>query len=420
MWIRSLEVFRVEAAEPDLWQEEFSHFPLTDPVGSEPHSVGFVTAPETTRLVDELEGRYAFVTGLALRKLPSESIDREAEKRLALLYADPEKPPSKNDRDGVWNKAREDMMPHAPIQEVRTPAVYCSHSRLLYVFGANKKGIEAMQMAVREALGSFVITPLRPKDAVGTLMTQWLRDEPPETLGLGEGLTLEDGEGATCTFKNQDLTAETVLNHLEAGAVVKKMDLLWRGELTFELSAKGEISKIGPPGCKINPKLAFVHWPEIMAKLPAFLAEVMALLGERSLLDGEASSLDDQDATEDHVSEQATPGDRPFVPVVMPPDGGSQALVRRMLDAVGQRWDLAGVVVARRPLDAYRTVYSWAAEQGLPITLMDDPGMVDADCHVPDEASAVVCAGDDEVVRRVAAAATERGIPVYRMQPAQQ
>lgn len=410
MWIRSLQVFRVEAAEPGVWQDEFAQYPLTDPVGTQQTRVGFVPAPETSRLVDELNGRYAFVTGLAVRKLPAESVDREAEKRLALLFPDPDQPPSKKDRDATWNAVRDEMLPHAPIQEVRTPAVYCSDARLLYVFGSAKKAMEAMQMAVRQALGSFVIVPVRPKDAVGALMTRWLRDGAPENLGFGEGLTLEDGTGGMCTFKNHDLTAETVLNHLAAGAVVKKMDLVWRQEIAFELTDKGELGRIGPVDCRMNPKHAFAHWPEIMTLLPGLVADVMALLGERSLLDGEQAPAPSQDAGSEGPK-------APFVPIVLPPDDGNQALVRRMMLAVSERWPLAGVVVARRPLDAYRAVYSWAAEQGLPITLMDDPG-TDAGCRVPPEASAVVCAGDGDVMRSVAAVATERGIPVYRLQPA--
>lgn len=434
MWIRALEVFRVEGADPTSWGDEFARYPLTDPVGGNPQSMGFVLAPEGTRLVDELNGRYAFVTGLAMRNLPSEAVDRETKKRLEKLHPEPDAEINKDERDSLWNQVRDELMPNAPILEVRTAAVYCSHTRLLYVFGASKKGVEALQMTVRTALGSFMILPVRPRDSASMLMTEWLRDKAPDCLGVGESMTLDAGDG-TVAFKKHDLYSDTVQQHIESGNVVKKMELVWRDELSFELNDKGELSKIGPIGCKMNPKLAFVHWPEIMTQLPQFTAEVMAVLGEPSLLEelqaalvagGQEPSAVPETQDPPSTLDLAPPVDAlapdpeagGFLPVVLPAEDAPVELVHRMLEAIAGRWPLDGLVVMSRPVDAYRTLYAWATERGLPVTLMEQPDPA-AGCELPAGANAVVWAGEDAIIQAVTAAARSGGLPVFRMQPTQ-
>lgn len=432
MWIKALELFRVEGADPSTWKEDFSHHPLAEPVGSNPNAMGFVTAPEGEDLVDELEGRYAFVTALASRNLPAESIDREAAKRLKVMYPDPDAEIGKAERDEVWNKARDDMMPKAPILEIRTPAVFCERAGLLYVFGSSKKGVEAMQMTVRHALGSFMAVPLRPRDSAGVLMTRWLTGEPPEILTIGDSMTLQIDDVATTAFRNQELRTESVLQHIADGAMVKKLDLVWREELAFELNADGQLSKIGPIGCKMNAKLAFVHWPEIMTRLPQFAAEIMALLGEKSMLDpdqirellgddpdGDAAPSNlDRAADEGGAEHEQQQGScEPFVPVVLPPEDGDQALVHRMLDAVQQRMPLDGIVIMRRPINAYRAMFTWAQANDIQVTLMDEPTADPADMLMPPSVSALVVGADDPVARTVVAAAKERGVRVINMQP---
>lgn len=464
MWIRGLEVFHVEGADPATWQEAFARLPLTDPVASQKKSFGFVSQPDSDIIVDELEGRYAFLTVVATRHLPADAVEREATKRIEQLKQDAQKAvpegeqptneaPSIN-REAIKDLVEADMLPHAPIRETRTPAVYCSRSQLLFVFGSNRQGNEAMQMAVREALGSFSAIPIRPRERVAALMADWIRGvDVPESLTVGDTMTLAAGEqGASITFKKQDLQSEEVINHLDKGAMISRLSLTWRGQLQFELDDKGQLLRIGPPGCRMKPQLAFVHWPEIMALLPRFTFDMLTLLDAELpasvLQDQEGASLaaagqvlaptsdeasgeidlaeegagQGRDTSEEpqdwqgHRDDGSAPEPADFVPVVLPRVGAETDEVERMLNALDSHRPMKGIIVVQRPVDAYRAVYVWASKRELPITLMSMPDEISSDPVVlPEQVTAAVHVDEDEVAFAIIGQAQECGIEVIRM-----
>lgn len=461
MWIRSLEVFQVMGAEPETWQEAFSAYPLKDPVASQRQSFGFVAQPDSDIIVDELDGQYAFLTVVATRHLPSDAVDREVRKRIESIKGggakdsvdggqggDPVESTGDAFQKEVYDQVLDDMLAKAPIRETRTPAVYCSRSQLLYVFASNRQGVEALQMAMREALGSFTGTPVRPRERVSTLMGNWVRGvDVPEHLKLGDSMILSVGDdGASIAFKKQDLQSEEVIQHLDAGAQVKRLALTWNGQLEFELDDKGQLMRIGPPGCKMKAQLAFVHWPEIMSLLPKFTNEMFAIMGAelaeseddqvdqatvheqlddalgslvekacRSSTDPESSRADTRAHDPQDGDERSGDG-ASFVPVVMPRPDARAGEVERMLETLDSRRPMTGVIVVQRPVDAYRAVYAWANSRGLPITLMPLPNeKTGRPARLPGQATAAVHVDEDQLTGSILEMARERGVQIIRM-----
>ncbi len=409
MWCKGLEVFQVEDADPTTWADSFAAYPLQDPVGAARRSFGFVSLPETERLLDEHGERYAFMVGVAQRNLPKDAIEREARKRAKQRgVTDVEVAGAVK---GSLGEVEESMLPHAPITESRTPAVYCHRERLLYIFGANRAGVEALQAAVRQALGSFVIVPVRPRIHPGLTMLRWLRDQQlPEGLELGESMVMRtDGDGGTTAFRKQPLSGVD-RDYFDEGEVVQKMEVLWRGELEFTLTEKGELTNIGPIGCKMKPHLAFAHWPEMMNKLPEFTREVLGVLGgfsERTI-----------DAADAAPTPRAAPQPQAYVPLVLPDAQATPRQVHECLDVVHELRPLGGIVVMRRPLESYRAAYAWAQSRGVAIELMPMPESDAGTVQLHEAATEVLAWGDQDWVQvATTGAAQARGIRVQLAQP---
>lgn len=416
MWINALSIFRVENADTSQWTVAFSSEPLVDPVAGERKKYGFTPLGEEELFVDQVNHYFAFVGAVAERVLPKESVDREVEKQKRL---NPDAHNTMTDADQVWCEAELRMLPHAPIKETRTPAVFCAQTNLLYVFGQSKVGIEALLTSARNALGSFVCIPLKPRVEVPSLITQWLDEAPPEGIVLGENVVFKVDDGSTTTIVAQDLNSDVVRNHLEAGEEVKQLSLVWRGEIEFTIGDKGELRKIGPPGCKMKSRLAVLHWPEIMAQLPAMIAE----LGTYLRYDFEGVSENPINTGDDQPEEDTATGSSPpretmdtgdpqsgFVPLIVPGYETSAPAVHAMLDRLVRGRPTEAVVILKRPATSYRAAYAWANELGIPIVLSE----WGTDIDWPDIATSLVCTDcDDETVVTMQQMAVSRGLEVY-------
>lgn len=415
MWINALSVFRVENADTTEWVKAFSSFPLVDPVGGERKTYGFTPLGEEELFVDQMHDYYAFVGSLAERMLPSEAVDREV---IKFKNANPEMAAAGGDADKLWCEIEQRMLPHAAIRETRTPAVFCAKTSLLYVFGQTKLGMEALLTSVRNALGSFVCIPMSPSIEVAGTLTEWISKEAPDGIALGEDVVFEVSDGSRTTIIGQDLKGDVVRKHLDAGERVKRLSLVWRDELVFEISEKGEIRKIGPPGCKMKPRTAVLHWPEIMEKLPAFVRELGGHLGyELDALDPGGEDLESPSEEEGigAVETEAEPLDSPsaaapgFVPLVVPSFEAPADVVHAMLDRLASRHPPDGIVILKRPADSYRAVYSWAADNGIQVELAE----WGEELAWPCAATALVCtASDEQVIQDMRALAIDRGCKV--------
>lgn len=470
MWVKNLEVFVVTGADPTTWGDAFAQHPLRDPEPSQRRTFGFVQPPDCQGFVDRSDDFYAFVVGMASRKLQGQAVAREVERRLSAIKRD--EPPTKQERERVRDDVEAEFLSRTPVVEDHTPAVYCHRTKLLYVLGNNRAGGEALQMAVRRALGSFMITPMRPRVPVPMLLAEWVRNAAPAGWEIGDNMVLRAEGGASTVFKKQPLRTETVVQHLDDGATVKQLELYWRDTLRFELTQEGELLKVGPLDCKMRPAEAFGIWPEIMAALPDLVADVAKVLqapldpeevdsdaaaeADRAALRAlaqksqgstrreqapfSAPSEPDKGATmeseADAVARAALAAalgglagggsaeERPargeaspaggFVPIVLPTADAPPDRVRDLLNRLAGQQALAGLVVVRRHSDAYRAIYTWANERALPVTLVDEAGVSNA---FPAQANAAVCDMRDPLAKRVAAAALQRGVRVMRLQP---
>ena len=98
---------------------------------------------------------------------------------------------------------------------------------------------------LRKALGSLPVVPLC-RSGIQSYLTNWVTANPPEHIQLLTDIELKanDDEAAVARCKNQDLQAEEVLRHIDAGKWVEKLGVDFSDQLTCMLESDGSIKRI--------------------------------------------------------------------------------------------------------------------------------------------------------------------------------
>lgn len=372
MWANALAAFSLADADATHWEEAFATAPLKAPGPAERSSCGFVLNPEGV-YCDSLQGRHAFMVGIARRHLPKDAIEREVTLRGIEAASRGEDKPS-------WAEVETQMLAGAPIREERVPAIYDSASQVLLVWGSARVAADYVLPAMIQAIGGCRALPWVPACPMQTLATQWLRTgELPLPFSLGEEVELAtaDGDGKVKVSK-QDIREASVLALLEEGRLVKSMEIRWAGKLSFRINAKAELRRIGPPECKLKPRQAFETWPDIVDDLFGLYHGIVQLTGgerepgegelqeSESAVAGQGSSGAPQtgaDAQASQTQEPATFAGPPPALVVVG-DGASGHQVVEFLDHHQARRPWGNILVQSSREDVHHAISDWARQNG--------------------------------------------------------
>ena len=103
---------------------------------------------------------------------------------------------------------------------------------------SSRKSAEELLSELRKALGSFPAVPVNSEVAPRSILTAWLAGEPlPAGLLLGDECELKDpvDRGAVVKCTRQELSADEVAKHLEAGKQCSRLALVFDDHLSFVL-----------------------------------------------------------------------------------------------------------------------------------------------------------------------------------------
>lgn len=399
MWANALSAFYLADADPSHWDEAFRSAPLKPPGPSERSSCGFVLNPEGV-YCDSLQGRHAFIVGIARRHLPKDAVEREVTLRGIEAAAQGRDKPS-------WEQVELDMLATAPIREERVPAIYDATSKALLVWSSARIAGDFVLPAMIQAIGGCLAHPWLPASPMQALATEWLRTgELPLPFSLGEEVELAaaDGDGKI-KVSRQDVREASVLALLEEGRLVKAMEVRWAAKLSFRINAKGEMRRVGPPECKLKPRQAFEMWPDIVDDLFSFFEAVVDLTGGLLEEDPAAETVQGAPAvTSQQPSSSAPVPARPQPALVVVGEGGTEQDAVEFLSRHQARRPWGDILVHTPDERVYRSIINWARETGTRA----------AGCSAPDLSAvrgvAVICpVAANEPLMRAARAA---GIPV--------
>lgn len=229
-------------------EKALSETPLK-PVGPlEMESEGFVPAlgKHGSLMLHQQMGCALMCLGKQQRLLPASVVNELLEQKLDEVEQQTGRRPSGKAKKALKDELIQTLLPKTFIKTTKQFAYIDTKRNLVFVNAGSTKSAEGFISLIRRALGSFPATPIQVGN-IGTTLTYWLKGENiPQDMVLSDFCELTEGEqGAVLKASKQELVADEIQNHLEAGKYVKQLGLVFQERLNLVLTDGFGIKKLG-------------------------------------------------------------------------------------------------------------------------------------------------------------------------------
>lgn len=234
MWFKNLCIYKLRA--PLSWSDEQLEQALSQspfqPCGSQDIArVGWVPAlPEGETLAHHANR----CTLLSLRKqqkiLPGAAVAEALDEKVKTIEREQARQVFRKERKQLKEEIVVDLMPRAFTRSSRSSAYIDRPNGWVLVNSSSRNRAEELLTKLREDVESLPIVPLTCTANPAVVMTDWLQNGTlPAPFTLGQQCELRDVQESSnvVRVRGQDLRSDEVLQHIEAGKQVTKLELCW-------------------------------------------------------------------------------------------------------------------------------------------------------------------------------------------------
>lgn len=238
MWFKNLKLYSltdVIQLEEQTLQTQLEEFSFR-PCGNQDLATMGWAAPiqQSNQLLHSANGNIWLCLKKQERLLPSTVVAAELAAKVEKIEAETGSPVPKKTQQDMKQEIIHQLLPQAFTKDSFTHGFVSVENNLVVVDAGSDGKAEAFLAMLRKAIGSLPVVPMA-RQSIEADMTLWLKQGPvPEGFALLEEAELKhpDEDGGTVRCKNQDLTADEISHHLEAGKLVQKLAIEWDETLT--------------------------------------------------------------------------------------------------------------------------------------------------------------------------------------------
>ncbi|MCG9754089.1 recombination-associated protein RdgC [Shewanella insulae] len=252
MWFKNLTVYRfnkpfsvdTEALEKSL--EDFTFSPCSS---QDISKFGFSKALGKLghTLVHSAENRHLICATKEEKILPSQVVKEALEEKVAQIEAEENRKLAKKEKDALKEEITTTLLPRAFSRRSQIHALILPEIEMILVDSSSATKAEELLALLRKALGSLPVIPMSFKTPIEAQLTDWLKNNsapaPFEMQDEAE-LKSDSDEGGIVRFKQQDLTEDEVLAHIEVGKQVHKLALHFGQSIAFVLQSDAGIKRL--------------------------------------------------------------------------------------------------------------------------------------------------------------------------------
>ncbi len=198
---------------------------------------GWVPPIHADEFVYEAHGAQLLMLKQEKRLLPSSVINEHLQVKVEEFEAGEGYYPSRKIRQQMKDDLTLELLPKAFTTSSKVPVLIFPRQGWLFVLSSGAKSSDDTTAFLRETLGSLPISLISSDVSPTQMMTRWL-NEPgaiPQDWSLGEEVELQEPEAGKVKVSNQDLLAEELTAHLDAGKLVSNLALIWRDDISLIL-----------------------------------------------------------------------------------------------------------------------------------------------------------------------------------------
>ncbi len=252
MWFKNLLLYRftspVELSAEDLEAQLEEH--RFTPCGRHDQSrYGWVSplGDKQTALTHSANGCIMLCARKEEKVLPAAVIRERLNDKIGEIEAKEDRKVYSKEKETLKEDILHDCLPQAFTRSSRIYAYIAPKDGWLLIDSSSAGKAEELMKQLRESLGTLPVVPVQVKASPAIVMTEWLRQASiPQGLELGDECELrEPGDGGSVVrCKNQDLLAEEIDVHLNAGKQVVKLGLLWDEQINLILHEDLSIKRL--------------------------------------------------------------------------------------------------------------------------------------------------------------------------------
>jgi recombination associated protein RdgC len=179
--------------------------------------------------------------------LPAAVVNEIVEEKVEQIQQEEGRKVARRERSELKDEVFHQLLPKAFSRYTRQFAIIDKQQGWILVDASSANKAEALISLLRDTLGSLPVKPLEVATSPSFVMTEWLkRPGQYSDFSLLDSCELQDRseEASMLRCKGQDLSADEILGHIDAGKAVVKLAVEWDERLSCIIDADMSIKRM--------------------------------------------------------------------------------------------------------------------------------------------------------------------------------
>lgn len=249
MWFKNLKIYRFTskfAFDEETLQSMLESMPFRPCNSQETQSMGWVSPiPKAENLYHQASRDFLFSLKREQKLLPASVINSELALKVGEVETETGSPMPKKAQKDLKEEITQRLLPRAFSKFGVTNAFVSLDHQIVVVDASADASAEVVLACLRKCIGSLPVVPFA-KTQQQQILTDWLMKDAPEGFELLDEAEFQSSadDGGIIRCKKQNLDAEEVLGHVQAGKLVHKLAVSFQEKLSCIIAEDLSIKRL--------------------------------------------------------------------------------------------------------------------------------------------------------------------------------